>query len=78
MKNGRILRIVLLSRFPGCYFIACSMVPFDISSWVIIIFHNGLMDAALDEGAGGDDFTLPILRQNAHALCSGLGKEKAR
>ena len=49
----------------------------DVEKDVVLILHDGLVDAALDEGAGGDGLAPIGLGQDGHALLPGLFKQQA-
>ena len=44
---------------------------------VVLIGHDGLMDAALGKGPGGDQLPLIQLRQPCHAVAQAIGKDQA-
>ncbi len=49
----------------------------NIEEYVVLILHDGLVDAALCKGAGGDDLPLIHLGQGGHTADQGLAEDKA-
>ena len=49
----------------------------DLEKRVVLIGHDGLVDAALGKGPGGDDLPMVQLRQPRHAMAQAVGEDQA-
>ena len=49
----------------------------DFKKYVVLVLHDGLVDATLHKGPGGDDLSLVQLRQLGHPLQGRPAEEQA-